>query len=132
MTIRFSHVVIGLLLFIGLLARSSLLLFIGVLLLIIYGSSWLWGRYCLSNVTYARRFSSQRLFYGEEADVWLEVVNAKPLPLPWLKAEDEFPAELPVQQVKLDYSAKAQRAILANIFSMRWYERVRRHYRVGA
>jgi uncharacterized protein (DUF58 family) len=132
MTSRFSQVVIVVLLFVGLLARSPLLLLLDVLLLIVFGSSWLWGRYCLSNVSYARRFSSQRLFCGEEADLWIEVVNAKPLPLPWLKAEDEFPKELPVLQAKLDYSAKDQRVILANIFNLRWYERILRHYRVLA
>ena len=132
MTSRFSQVAIVVLLFIGLLAHSPLLLLVDVLLLIVFGSSWLWGRYCLSNVSYARRFSSQRLFCGEEADLWIEVVNAKLLPLPWLKAEDEFPKELPVQQARLDYSAKDQRVLLANIFSLRWYERVRRHYRVLA
>ena len=132
MTSRFSQIVIVVLLLIGLLARSPLLLLVDVLLLMVFGSSWLWGRYCLSNVSYARRFSTQRLFCGEEADLWIEVVNAKPLPLPWLKAEDEFPKELPVQQARLDYSAKDRRVILANIFSLRWYERVRRHYRLRA
>ena len=122
--------VIVLLVFFGFITRSPVLLLIGILLLIVFGSSWLWGRYCLSNVTYTRRFSQHRLFYGEEADIWIEVVNAKPLPLLWLKAEDEFPKELPGQQTKFDYSGKEQRVILANVFSLRWYERVRRHYRL--
>ena len=126
---RFSQVAIIVLLTISLLAHSPLLLLLDVLLMIVFGSSWLWGRYCLANVSYARRFSAQRLFYGEEADLWIEVVNAKPLPLPWLKAEDEFPRDLPVQHIKLDYSARDERVILANMFSLRWYERVRRHYR---
>jgi uncharacterized protein (DUF58 family) len=90
------------------------------------------GRYCLSNVTYTRRFATQRLFCGEEAELWIELINAKPLPLPWLKAEDEFPKEMPAQQAKLDYSAKAQRVVLSNVFSLRWYERVRRRYRLLA
>ncbi len=132
MHLRFSQVVLLLLIGIGLLTRSPVLVLIGVLLLIVFGSSWLWGRYCLSNVTYTRRFATQRLFCGEEAEVWIELINAKPLPLPWLKAEDEFPKEMPAQHAKLDYSAKAQRVILSNVFSMRWYERVRRHYRLLA
>ena len=130
MNTRLSQFFILLLLFIGLAARSPVLLLVAVLLLIVFGSSWLWGRYCLSNVSYARRFGSQRLFCGEETDVWIEVVNAKPLPLPWLKAEDEFPKDMPAQKFQLDYSAKAGRVILANVFSLRWYERVRRHYRL--
>src|SRR5512143_2334198 len=128
MRLRFPQLVLLVLIFIGLLTRSPVLVLIGVLLLIVSGSSWLWGRYCLSNVTYTRRFVTQRLFCGEETELWIELVNAKPLPLPWLKAEDEFPKELPAQRAKLDYSAKAQRVVLSNIFSLRWYERVRRRY----
>ncbi len=132
MHLRFSHFVLLLLIAIGLLTRSPVLVLIGVLLLIVFGSSWLWGRYCLSNVTYTRRFATQRLFCGEEAELWIELTNAKPLPLPWLKTEDEFPKEMPAQQAILDYSAKAQRVILSNVFSLRWYERVRRRYRLLA
>ena len=60
-------------------------------LLIIVFTSWLWGRYCLAGVSYARRFTTDRLFPGEETDFWIEVINAKPLPLTWLRAEDEIP-----------------------------------------
>ncbi len=132
MSIRPVHFIIFLLIFIGLLARSPVLLFIGILLLIVVGSSWLWGRYCLSNVAYTRRFATQRLFCGDVVDLWIEIINAKPLPLPWLKAEDEFPKDLPALHVKLDYSALPQRVVLANVFSLRWYERIRRHYRLQA
>ncbi len=129
---RFSQIALLILICIGLLARSPVLVMIGVLLLIVFGSSWLWGRYCLSNVSYTRRFASQRLFCGEEVELWIELVNAKPLPLPWLKAEDEFPKELPARPAKFDYSAKAQRVTLINVFSLRWYERVRRRYHLLA
>ncbi len=119
-------------LIVSLIARNPLLFLMDVLLIVVFGSSWLWGRYCLSNVTYVRRFGGMRLFCGEETDLWIEVINAKPLPLAWLKAEDEFPKNVPVQNMRLDYSARAERETLVNVFSMRWYERVRRHYRLQA
>jgi len=80
MTSRFSQVAIVVLLFIGLLAHSPLLLLLDVLLLIVFGSSWLWGATaCPMSVM---RAASVRcgLFCGEEADLWIEVVNAKLLP----------------------------------------------------
>ena len=129
---KIGRILLVLALIISLIARNPLLFLMDVLLMVVFGSSWLWGRYCLSNVSYARRFGALRLFCGEETDLWIEVVNAKPLPLAWLKAEDEFPRGLPVQNMRLDYSAKAERETLVNVFTLRWYERVRRHYRLRA
>ena len=79
---------------------------------------------------YARAFATERLFFGEEADLWIEIVNAKPLPLTWLKTEDEFPKGFTVRRVQWGYSSNARRQVLVNLFSLRWYERVRRRYRL--
>jgi len=59
--------------------RNPLLFLLNLVLLSIFFVSWLWGRYCLAAVTYARRFTTDRLFPGEETDFWIEVVNAKPM-----------------------------------------------------
>src|SRR5258706_136954 len=75
------------------LMRSRLLLLLDMLLLLVAGASALWGRYCLAAVSYGRQFQTQRLFCGEQLELWIEIVNAKPLPLAWLKAEDEFPED---------------------------------------
>ena len=42
--------------------------------------------------------SNERLFCGEQLELWIEIVNAKPLPLAWLKAEDEFPEDFGVER----------------------------------
>jgi hypothetical protein len=126
MTSRFSQVVIIVLLFIGLLARSRLLLLLDVLLLIVSGSSWLWGRYCPTSVAPLQRAP----VLGEEADRD-RGGQCQAAAAALLKAEDEFPKEPPVLHAKLDYSAKDQRAFCQHL-NLRWYERVLRHYRVLA
>ena len=73
-----------------------------------------------------------RLFPGEETDFWIEVVNAKPMPLTWLRAEDEIPYGLGIIHTNMPHSARPQRRILTNLFSLRWYERVRRRYRLNS
>jgi uncharacterized protein (DUF58 family) len=129
-TRRIGWLLIILLLFMSLVIHNSLLFLLDALVLIVIGASWLWGRYCLAGVTYARHFTTERLFFGEEADLWIEIVNAKPLPLTWLKTEDEFPKDLKLPKVEWGYSSKGQRQTLVNLFSLRWYERVRRRYRL--
>lgn len=116
------------LLMLSLALRSPLLFLLAVLLVFVAGASLLWDRYALSGLSYARQFGSQRLFCGEDTDLWIEIVNAKPLPLAWLKAQDEFPDVVTLDKAKLAPAGEPHRRLLTNLFNVRWYERVRRHY----
>jgi len=110
--------------------RNPLLFLIGVIVSFIAFTSWLWGRYCLAGVSYTRRFETTHIFFGEEIEFWIELVNAKPLPLTWLNAEDEFPQDLPVLLAETRLGTRPRRRLLANVYSLRWYEKVRRRYRL--
>ena len=123
---------VALLVVLGLALRHNLLFLMSLLMALAGGASWLWTRFCLAGVTYRRRFGARRLFYGDETGLSLEVVNAKPLPLAWLRVEDEFPAELELLNAPLSASHLPGRRLLVNLLSLRWYERVTRHYRLRA
>lgn len=125
-----AYLLIGLLLLASLLLASLPLLALSLALALVALISSLWGRYCLAGVEYRRRFSQTRAFFGEEIELTIEVVNRKPLPLAWLEVEDELPAELSLLQGRTSVSHKPARVVLANLFALRWYERVRRRYRL--
>ena len=110
--------------------RSNFLFLISLLLALVGGVSLVWARYCLAGVTYRRRLGTLRLFYGEETEMDIEIVNAKPLPLPWLRAEDEMPENVDIRPGRLYQSHLPMRRILSNLLSLRWYERVTRHYKL--
>ena len=110
--------------------RHSLLFLMGLLLALVGGVSYFWTRTCLVGVTYRRRLGTDRLFPGEETELALEVVNAKPLPLAWLRAEDEMPSALELVGGREHYSHLPGRRLLINLLSLRWYERVTRHYQL--
>ncbi len=132
MTSRLARLLLLALLVLALVLRSPQLLLLFVLLALVAGASALWGRYCLAGVTYARRFETTRLFCGEQLELWVEIVNAKPLPLAWLKAEDEVPEDFSVERLELASAGKPKRRLLSTLTSLRWYERVRRRYRLHA
>jgi uncharacterized protein (DUF58 family) len=132
MTSRPAVFIIGFLVLLGIVLKSPMLFLLSILLVLVAGASAAWERYCLAGVTYVRRFGAHRLFCGEETDLWVEIVNAKPLPLAWLKTEDEFPDELTIHKAKHKPSGQPHRRLLTNLLSVRWYERVRRHYRMAA
>lgn len=112
--------------------QNQLLFLLAVLLALVVLTTALWGRYALAGVTYTRKLSAARMFVGEENNLWIEVVNAKPLPLAWLKANDEFPAKVELMRGTLHFTHKQTRRMLTNLFSLRFYERVRKHYRLRA
>lgn len=118
------------LLALSLLLNNPLLFLLDGLLALVAGSTALWHRYCLSGVTYTRRFGTERLFCGETTDLWVEVINAKPLPLAWLKVEDEIPEHIALAHTETGPSSKPHRRTFSLVFSPRWYERVRRRYRL--
>ena len=114
----------------AILLRSAPLLLLTFLLALIAGAALLWLRVCLQGVTYRRRFGSVRLFHGESTELDIEIANAKPLPLAWLRAEDELPKVLAIEPARLSASHRPGRQRLLNLLSLRWYERVTRHYHV--
>lgn len=128
---RLTWGAIGLLVLISVAMRQPLLLIMSLVLALLAAASELWARYCLTAVHYRRTFGAKRLFFGEETDVHIEVVNAKPLPLTWLRADDDWPLALLPDLVRFQRGRAAGRQRMVNIFSLRWYERVVRHYRIS-
>src|SRR5438105_1590965 len=112
------------------LARQTPLFLLALALLLAAGLSQLWKRYCLAGLEYRRRFSHQRVTFGETIELEIEIVNRKLLPLAWLEIEDEIPADLPPERSKVARSHKADRAILNSLIALRPFERVRRRYRI--
>lgn len=94
-------------------------------------ASVLWSRYSLSELHYRRRLGANRLFFGEETELTTEVYNAKPLPLPWLLVSDVYPDGLTMLTGHLAVSRTISfRRAIVSFLALRWYERVRRTYRV--
>jgi uncharacterized protein (DUF58 family) len=114
----------------SLLLRQPLLLVIGFLGVLVLATTDIWAKYCLQDLRYQRRFSEQRVLFGEEITLSLSIENAKLLPLPWLEIEDSVPRPLTFTGHHLRVSAARNMVVLENLFSLRWYERVTRPYAV--
>jgi uncharacterized protein (DUF58 family) len=122
---------LGLLLVVGALVHHPLLFLFAATALLVALVSWAWQRYCFYGVTYRRGLSQKRAFFGEEIFLTLELVNRKLLPLPWLEIEDEVPDGLTYPSARLAASFKPKRRTLVHLCSPRWYERVRRRYKIA-
>jgi uncharacterized protein (DUF58 family) len=116
----------ALLLAIGLGVHSGGPFLIGVVVLLGAAASYVSHRHCLTRVEFRRSFTPRRAFYGEDITLALEVTNRKPLPLAWLEVTDELPEELTPRRGRVIPSLRQRRQHLVHLFSMRWYERIRR------
>jgi uncharacterized protein (DUF58 family) len=126
--VRFPTVV--LLLVTSLVWRHGLLFVASLIVLLTIVVTWLWERYSLERVEYHRHLSQRRAFFGEEIELTIEVVNRKILPLPWLEAQDDVPMALPIVDGEVVRTHQETRGRMTNLFSLGWYEQVRRRYRV--
>jgi uncharacterized protein (DUF58 family) len=131
---------------VGLLSRQESMTLLGVLLLIVSLVARVWNHLVLHRVSYQRTLTPRRAFIGETVDLTLTVENRKLLPVAWLRVMDEWPADLRLVEEsntgspdddastgglgELRTTSIPERSLLTNVFSLRWYERVRRHYTI--
>jgi uncharacterized protein (DUF58 family) len=118
------------LLVLGALFFNQALFGLGLVLSAALFVAWGWARWCLSNLTIQRRFSHTRAFWGEEVTMDHVFVNNKPLPLPWLVVEDQFPSTLKLLPPAQAHKALPGKMSFTTVFSLGWYERLTRHYRL--
>jgi uncharacterized protein (DUF58 family) len=90
-----------------------------------------WTRFGLSGVTYRRYLERDRVTWGEEVAATIEVWNRKRLPLAWLRADDETTPGVVVRERDLAIGRQGGR-VLRNAWTLAPFERVVRHYHVGA
>jgi uncharacterized protein (DUF58 family) len=105
-------------------------LILSAFLLTVMPFAWWWNRHSVDNVIYQRVLGERRAFPGEVVDLTLRVTNQKLLPLGWLLVEDQWSMALPLEEGSLFPSATGYLGFFRSAFSIRWFERVTRHYRV--
>ena len=87
-------------------------------------------RRLFTGVTFDRSLSRRVITWGGELEVTMSVDNDKLLPLVWLRVRDAWPVGLEPIGFGLRQVTLLGRQELVQTVSIRWYERLRRHYRV--
>ncbi len=89
-----------------------------------------WWDNSLRSLTYERRVSQERAFFGDVVEVELSATNAKPLPLSRLDIADLVTGNVNVMGRELERSDQGNSRILRTVYSLGMYERVQYTYRV--
>ncbi|CAN5656088.1 hypothetical protein BH23CHL7_BH23CHL7_22740 [soil metagenome] len=90
----------------------------------------IWARYGLDGVQYSRRLERNRVAWGEEIGLTIEVWNGKRLPLAWLRADDAASEGVAVRGRQL-VESESYGSALRNTWTLAPFERVLRHVQVS-
>jgi uncharacterized protein (DUF58 family) len=115
---------------VAVLASAPGALLVAVVTLLYAWVTRVWARFGVRRVDYLRELGSHRAVAGDNVPLDVTIWNRKPLPLPWVGAEDLVSEGLEVrEQPQLDRDNEVLgRRILYNAWSLAWYERVVRHF----
>jgi uncharacterized protein (DUF58 family) len=91
----------------------------------------LWRERGLDGVTYDRHLERRASVVGDAVPLAISIWNRKPLPLPWIRAEDQATAGLVVRERSLVPAEEFGQALM-NAWTLASYERVVRHFTLVA
>ncbi len=114
----------------GLFMGQGLVIGFGLMGLVAGAISWAWNRLALDDVTYERHLPLQRVFLGEEVSMTVALTNKKPVPLAWIRVDDELPDALMVVGGDVSANVRPKIQALRHQTSMAWYERIHWDYRL--
>lgn len=109
----------------GLIANSTIVLALGILLFSAAGLARLWSRVSLENVTYRREISERRAFVGETLEFNVYLTNDKAIPVPWIEIRELIPDEMIVTGGRTQTSGIPRMHMLLRHTSLRRFERLK-------
>jgi uncharacterized protein (DUF58 family) len=118
----------GIGLFIAALTRSADVAFAALAVLIVSLLTVLVTRRLFTNLEFSRTLSRAVVPWGGDVEVTISVENRKWLPVVWLQVNDDWPTAVQPIGFTLKPSHKPATERLANVLSIGWFQRVRRHY----
>ncbi len=115
----------------GVVLGLPVLVALGILLGAVEVVHAIWSNRGIGTVRYGRRIDARRMSWGEEVRLDVEVWNRNPLPLAWLRADDQIEQGLDVRERAATLSESGGR-LLVNTWTLAPFERVVRHLRLRA
>jgi uncharacterized protein (DUF58 family) len=115
----------------GAVLRVPVAAVLGIVALTVEVIHGIWASRGLRGVQYVRHLATDRLAWGDEAAVAIEVWNRKALPLAWLRADDAATSGLVVRE-RQTVETEEMGPTLRNTWTLAPYERVVRRLRITA
>jgi uncharacterized protein (DUF58 family) len=108
-----------------------IVLVLGIVTFLLETIRQVWARYGLRDVTYRRHLTTDRMTWGDQVPMTIEVWNRKGLPLAWLRADDEVTRGVVVRERPI-VDGDGGGGVLRNVWTLAPWERVTRRFHVTA
>ena len=119
---------LGMFIYAALVEEFAILALVGTILATA-GLTKLWSQISLVGIECSQKISKGRIFPGEYTEIGLQLINRKPLPLPWIQVEKEFPPTLK-PDVALLPGGRADYGCLRHITALLWYRSILWRHRI--
>jgi uncharacterized protein (DUF58 family) len=116
----------------GSVAGQPALIAVGTIVELVWVLRSVWTRFGLRDLTYERHLETTRAQVGEEIGLDLVVRNRKLLPVPWLAVEDLVSKGTRIVGRSLATTASPGIVVLRTTWTLGWFQRVTRRFRIAA
>lgn len=114
----------------GIATSQGLVIAFGIMGIAMGGISLFWDKLALEELHYEREISQRRVFVGDELSMSVVVSNRKPIPLTWMRVEDNLPESIRVVEGDSPSNIKTGLQTIRHSASIKWYEKLRWRYRL--
>lgn len=90
----------------------------------------LWNKFIFSGLKIKRFLSRDKVIIGQKIRYYLEIENKKILPVLWLSIHDSITSGINFINSRFLDNRQYKNSVFHDVFSLRWYERVRRSYEI--
>lgn len=105
---------------------------VGFVIILVGGISRLWSRHLFDRVELNRTLAARRAFIDEPVALDVELVNRKPLPLPWFEWRLGMADAVSVEREQLSAAAAPGRSWLVRSGASGWYQRQSWKFRLSS
>jgi uncharacterized protein (DUF58 family) len=126
--VRVAPIATVLLILLGAIGHIPVAVVLGLVVGVLEAGHGIWQRRGIGGLDYVRHLETDRVGWGDEVALTIEVWNRTGLPLPWVRADDEPSRGITVLGMPLVEIERT--SILRNVWSLAPAERVFRHLRL--
>jgi uncharacterized protein (DUF58 family) len=114
----------------GLVAKAPFVVMSGAYLALGAVLAYRYAKNATKHLSYSRRIEPCEAFVGDTVTLKIRIENRKPLPVFWLKCDDEVPGDGSLGGLSLAPYVPG-RSVFSNTVHLRWFERVERTFEVS-
>ncbi len=133
MPFRSAWLIVGpFLVLVGFSAAQPPIAGVGFVIILIGGVSRFWSRHLFDRVELKRTLVARRVFAGESVGLDVEMVNRKPLPLPWFEWRLAVVEQIMVEGEALAAAVAPGLSWIVRKGAMGWYQRQKWQFRLAS